>query len=66
MSLPSTNERLAGIAATITIAGLFLVGRGASEAGAWVTLAGLASLMFAIHRYGRLGEEGADSEGPNR
>jgi hypothetical protein len=58
MTPAETRERGAALAATVTIVGLALVGTGPTNLGAFVTLAGLAGLMFAIHTYGRLGEDG--------
>ncbi|MBM4357777.1 MAG: hypothetical protein FJ096_06675 [Deltaproteobacteria bacterium] len=57
---PRGHERLAVGAAAVTMLGLGIVGTRASDLGAVVTLLGLASLMLAVHRYGRLGvEDGA-------
>lgn len=51
------SERLVAIAATVTILGLGIAGVGDLLLGGFATLAGLAGLMYAIHKYGRLGEE---------
>jgi hypothetical protein len=56
-SEPARRERWALVSAATTIVGLAMVGSGASEVGAWVTLGGLIGLMAAVHTYGRLGAE---------
>ncbi|MBM4376903.1 MAG: hypothetical protein FJ095_17615 [Deltaproteobacteria bacterium] len=50
-----SRERLALATALVTALGLAMVGSGPTDLGALVTLAGLSGLMFAVHRYGRLG-----------
>ena len=64
MSVAQRRERAAALAATVTVAGLGLVGTGASDAGALLTLLGLTSLMLAVHRYGRLGVDDANGARP--
>ena len=54
---PRDRERFAARAATLTLGGLALVGTGSADLGAVVTLLGLGTLFFAVHRYGRLGPE---------
>lgn len=49
------HHRRMAAGATLTIVGLALVGTQSTEAGAIVVLLGLLTLMYAIHRYGRLG-----------
>jgi hypothetical protein len=49
------RERLALVTALVTAGGLAMVGSGPTDVGALVTLGGLGGLMFAVHRYGRLG-----------
>lgn len=43
------------LGATSTAVGLAVVGTQSTEAGSILVLLGLLSLMYAIHRYGRLG-----------
>jgi hypothetical protein len=50
-------ERAIAATATTSILGLALVGTGDSLLGTVLSLGGLGALMFAIHRYGRLGAE---------
>lgn len=52
-------QRLLAVASTVTALGMYLVGTRESVPGMALVLAGLVGLMFCIHRYGRLGEEGA-------
>ncbi len=49
------HHRRMAAGATLTIVGLALVGTRSTEAGSIVVLVGLLGLMYAIHRYGRLG-----------
>lgn len=49
------HHRRMAAGATLTIVGLALVGTRSTEAGSIVVLLGLLGLMYAIHRYGRLG-----------
>jgi len=49
------HHRRMAAGGTLTIVGLALVGTRSTEAGAVVVLLGLLGLMYAIHRYGRLG-----------
>ncbi len=56
-ALGQRRERLAALGATLAALGLADVGTGSSLGGALTTLAGLVLMMFAIHKYGRLGEE---------
>lgn len=56
-TLAARRERLSLAAATVTVLGLAMVGTGPTDLGAAVSLAGLGGLMFAVHAYGRLGEE---------
>lgn len=43
--------------------GLALVGTGPSEAGAFVSLGALLTLIYGIHAYGRLGPDEGDGVG---
>jgi len=52
------QQRRLALAATITIVGLGFVGTGESLVGLVLTLLGALNLVWAIHRYGRLGPEG--------
>lgn len=52
------EQRRLALAATVTIIGLGLVGTGESMVGVALTLLGALNLIWAIHRYGRLGTEG--------
>ncbi len=51
------RERIAAAGATLLILGLGAVGIGDSPIGAAAGLAGMVVLMYAVHTYGRLGEE---------
>ena len=53
------HQRFIGLGASITIVGLALVGTHETKAGAAVTIMGLLTLMWSVHRFGRLGTETA-------
>jgi hypothetical protein len=60
-------RRALGAGVSLAILGLALVGVGPSDAGMAVTLAGLLTLIYGIHTFGRLGPEPAisgNSPGP--
>lgn len=51
------HQRALGLGGTVAIVGLALVGTGDSQAGAVVVVIGMLILMWAVHRFGRLGTE---------
>lgn len=51
------HQRRLALGGSMTIVGLALVGSTGTDIGAIVVIAGLLTLMYAIHRYGRLGAE---------
>jgi hypothetical protein len=55
---PLSLARMLALAAAVLAVGLYIVATRESILGAALVLAGLAGMMFFIHRYGRLGEEG--------
>jgi hypothetical protein len=56
---PLSMQRMLAISAAIAACGIYLVSTSESEVGIGLVLIGLVGLMFYIHRYGRLGAEGA-------
>ncbi|MFO0588193.1 MAG: hypothetical protein U0441_11665 [Polyangiaceae bacterium] len=48
-------RRFLGVGVTLAAAGLALVGTGPNEVGMAITLAGLLTLIYGIHTFGRLG-----------
>ncbi len=51
------HQRSVGLAASVSVVGLALVGTRESRVGAMVVVLGLLGLMWSVHRYGRLGTE---------
>jgi len=66
------HHRGLALGATLAIVGIGLVGTqpttagGQSGVGAYVVLAGLLTLFYQIHRYGRLGQAGTSSRDNRR
>ena len=55
---PEARSRSVLAAATATtLVGIALCTGDNQELGAWITLAGLLGLIYAVHRFGRLGPE---------
>lgn len=48
-------RRFLGVGVTLAAVGLALVGTGPSEVGMAISLAGLLTLIYGIHTFGRLG-----------
>ena len=51
------HHRWLALGATLTVLGVGLVGSQEPDLGAVAVLAGLITLVFSIHRFGRLSEE---------
>jgi hypothetical protein len=57
--LLKSPRRLLMTSGAILILGLAVVGVSASDAGRWITLAGLLLMIFGVHTFGRLGPDDA-------
>jgi len=57
---PAKQPRIIlAIAATAATGGLALSGTNHGEVGRWISLGGLLLLIYGIHTFGRLGEDGS-------
>jgi fatty acid desaturase len=56
-SRAARQQRWIAISASVAIVGLAVVGTGAGNFGAPIVIVGLLSLMWGVHRFGRLGSE---------